>query len=826
MSLRNVFIGVTVLFLILIIIIAYRAQERLDPPHAGPDEMPLVDSMDPAALAAGEPLPASKPDETPETPPIVTETDNPRLPDPIDLSRADRDRDLFGIVVDEVDRPIAGATLEVRWNPEWDIYAGPDHVRPPPVIGPTTRSSGDGTFSLRLAPDAVVDLHTAASGFARVVSLSVNAGEKLKIVLPPPSAIRLEVVDREGEAVAAAEARLNLFGEGAMALRLGDERDGRTDEEGRHLFDQLEAGEGYVNVRHEVHGFSSERFTLPLGETIDLLIVLRGGRLLTGQVRDLETGAPLEGASVGPGHSFGPGVETDAEGRYEIGGVGETSYSQLRARADGYVTRELRVPAEGDLDFELDRGHTGSGRVLDDDGWPISGARVYMSGTTFVRGALQRDGGTTGTDSSGEFTLAGLHPSVRHIIDIGKKGYPRLTLPLDHSKAEEGRIDLGDLILAAPRRIEGRALDSDGAPLRREHVYASRIPSSEELAPAPNDHRVQGLPVIGRWTDDLGRFRLPDLVPGDYVLTLNSNAGGETSLSVTLHPGADLLGVVLQMEGGSSITVRVERVGGEPISGAFITVRGKGFPSRYPSRTDAAGRAVLTGLPEKELNLQVGFQNRTSLILPPRRRVVPRGQEVVFRLEEGVLVKGIVVDEDDEPVSGLIVRVAYAGDSEESLTAFTDLVGGFSLRCRSGESLDLRVSGSNRDVLMGGSSEEDPAFYSGELNGVPVPTGDLEIRVRKLPMDRTVKLRVTNADGEDLAGAFVEVWGSGLNAPESPYRTDEMGRLTLEGLPPSRVRIRIFDPSGKGPGFGDEPDAEKRVVPDGQEVVVVLGGAD
>lgn len=750
----------------------------------------------------------------------------PRLPEspgPVDFSLVDRDLDLFGIVVDEGDRPIAGATLEARWNPEGDVYAGPDHVRPPPVIGPSTRSATDGTFVLRLAADQVVDLHAVAPGFARVVSPMVNAGEMVKIVLPPSSAIRLEIKDRDGEAVADATARLYLLCRGSMSGRRGDEREGRTDEEGRHLFDQLEAGEGYLDVRHEVHGFGYQRFRLAPGERMDVRIRLMGGRRVTGQVRDLETGAPIPGASVGPGYGFGPAVKTDVEGRYEFGAVGKDSFSELRARAEGYVPRQLSVPAEGELDFELHRGHVVSGRLLDDRGLPVSDARVYLSGTRSIQGALQSDGDATRTDPGGEFILSGLHPSVFHVLEIRKDGHPRLVLPVDHSKAVQGRIDLGDLILGPPVRIEGRALDSRGSPLARETVYAKRIPSGEELAPTPADHRVQGLVVIQRWTDDLGRFRFPDLCPGEYVLTLFPHGGERTTLPVTLRPGEDLLDVVLQANEGRSITVRVEREGGEPVSGAFVTVQGEGLRSRYPTQTDAAGRAVLTGLPDREVGIGVKMQGPTRLILPPALRVMPRGQEVVIRLQEGVLVKGVVVDEENRPVPGLTLRAAYTGNPRDSVIARTNHAGEFSLRCRCGETLDLRAYGSNLDEIEGARVGEEPAFFQGELRGVPSPAEGLEVRVRRLPMDRTVNLLVTNIDGEGVPGAFVEVSGPGLGPPGSPHRTDETGSLALRGLPPSQVRIRVFDAAGRGREDGDEPDAVRRVVPEGQDIVIVLG---
>ena len=100
-----------------------------------------------------------------------------KLPSPVDLSQADRDLDLFGVVVDEQDRPVAGANVRTFTQP-WRRASGllivdnSSRFR----FGSSTRSAADGTFAIRLARGEMVSLMVTASGFGDTEIASCQAG--------------------------------------------------------------------------------------------------------------------------------------------------------------------------------------------------------------------------------------------------------------------------------------------------------------------------------------------------------------------------------------------------------------------------------------------------------------------------------------------------------------------------------------------------------------------------------------------------------------------------------------------------------------------------
>jgi hypothetical protein len=108
------------------------------------------------------------------------------------------------------------------------------------------------------------------------------------------------------------------------------------------------------------------------GETRTLDISLAPGAVVTGEVKDALSGAPIAGAEVSTLGFLSEVAQTDDAGRYEILGVSlEDSEVRVAARAKGYGRFEVQVPsaggAEGSVlraDFELVRGRVVKGRVV------------------------------------------------------------------------------------------------------------------------------------------------------------------------------------------------------------------------------------------------------------------------------------------------------------------------------------------------------------------------------------------------------------------------------------------------------------------------------
>ena len=137
----------------------------------------------------------------------------------------------------------------------------------------------------------------------------------------------------------------------------------------------------------------------------------------------------------------------------------------------------------------------------------------------------------TETDASGRFDLSGLHRRMPHTLVVMAPGHGRLLLDFDPREGGPGTIDFGVVTLPRARAIEGRVLDANDQPLARAYVELRGANADRgRLRPGkpPLEHSYGNREA--RYTDDLGRFRFPDLSPGEYAFEtrLQGLAGPKT----------------------------------------------------------------------------------------------------------------------------------------------------------------------------------------------------------------------------------------------------------------------------------------------------------
>jgi hypothetical protein len=121
-------------------------------------------------------------------------------------------------------------------------------------------------------------------------------------------------------------------------------------------------------------------------------------RLVTVQVQDAATGAPVSGARVAVDER---GAVTGPEGTVTVSAL---SGSEVVAEADGFDPGSVTVPPDGDVSIAL-RNNTVRGTVRDQTGAPIVDARVFVEG--------QATGVRTGQD--GSYALPGV-PEIGMLI--------------------------------------------------------------------------------------------------------------------------------------------------------------------------------------------------------------------------------------------------------------------------------------------------------------------------------------------------------------------------------------------------------------------------
>ncbi len=717
------------------------------------------------------------------------------LPPPVDFAACDRDADLFGTVTDEAGEPIPGAlvaTEALAWggallSPFDADLAGEK------AAGPSARTAADGTYRLALARGQSVDLVVTAIGYMEGRFAQRLAGERADLVLRRLGAgcvVEVTVRTADGEAVAGA--RLRAFqARGPLAGLVA--ATGVTGPDGAGTLDGLDAGQ--VNVTVRVDGRPEAVFAAFLVEGAPLRreVVLTTGRTISGLVTDAATGEPIAGALVMTHGVERPAV-TGPDGRYEWPGYptnrfGEMNANPLRCRAEGYADLALVVPIDTDvLDFALLRGTGIAGRVLDEGGRPVAGAMVEaVANVTLRPGESHFDRRAGRADAEGRFLLSGLEETHSHTLLVRAEGHGRILYDVPPPAGGAGVFDAGDIVLPAGRRIEGVVLDQEGRPAPDLLVEARGGNEDRGRFEAPADGTVDTF-WCGRLTsrtDDLGRFRFRDLSPGRYRLCAPLLSERQTTLVVDLEPGADLLGLVVRLPEGKSVTVLVTDPDGAPLPNMSVLCDWN-LGWRIFRRTGPDGRTTFRGLPDNPVVLTVdppvamgggGWFTRSM-------EVLPGDQEVTIPVRVAAEVKGIVLDPEGNPLAGMYLSCRRAAGEAAGGGGFTDERGRFSFLVARGFETSLLVLGAQRNP-KGFDFRMTP--YRGGIERLTGPA-EVEIRCTRIETDRRLALTVVSPDGEPIAGARVKADGQCADAEGV---TGLEGRVEFTGLDPDYIWVYV-----------------------------------
>jgi hypothetical protein len=361
----------------------------------------------------------------------------------------------------------------------------------------------------------------------------------------------------------------------------------------------------------------------------------------TGSVRGRVTsasGVPLRGAEVrvrDPNGRENRLATTDEQGRYQVDNLVPGAWSVSAAKG-GYITQQygqrgpfsaaqpltLAARQRVDANFVLRPGGAIAGRLFDEYGDPVAGARVQALRQRFERGRRQLSIAGVGdqTDDTGAFRLYALPPGDYYMSAglraAGAVGIVEATVglptyyPGTSSLGEAQRLRLGPgeemagiSFAVQPVRsvtVSGVVVLASGAPARDTSVTLHSEGSGDFVStPLGN---------FGRTASD-GTFTMPNIAPGSYRLRARAGAvfdpmtgqgeeallplivgpEGVSGLTVTTIRTPPIVGTVVADSAtplpGTPIAIEVR----EPTSGAEFTMTAR--------RADAPGGAVTFRLP-------------------------------------------------------------------------------------------------------------------------------------------------------------------------------------------------------------------------------------
>ncbi len=563
-------------------------------------------------------------------------------------------------------------------------------------------------------------------------------------------------------------------------------------EDGTFAFDALVA-RPYTLTARAPQGIAGP-LTARLTEKSDPVVLqLRPGTKVMITVE--ANGKPVEGATVELRSTDAIRETTKTGGTVTFGPVPPGGY-QIAAWADGYA-RTLQWIAVGAGDsretIRLVPGARVTGRVIDEGGAAVVGARVtYHGASDWSQQADARLDGVD-TDKNGTFTFTAIPAgsfrfSAAH-PDRARGSSALVTL--------DGKTDKSDvtITLGAGAIVRGTVIDAQKQPVASARVRIG-ITSRRGMVFEPPRQA---------YTDAKGTFEIKGLGRRELSIVAMHETGSSQTLDIDTTRG-NVEGVSLVIDVTGAIAGIVVDTAGNPIEGVQVSAgpnfreqRSVGDMSRFALRgfpqelTDAAGRFTLTGLAAGSYMIYAA-RSQTRAASGGMGRG-PLGEGTVA--ETGTNNLRLVL----QPEGGVKGKVAFADGSTPPL--FTVQLG-FSQQAFSGTQGELKLDGI------------PPQKYELSVRGPTFQTRSQEIvvepgKVADLGTITVVKGRmlagVVLADGKPVPNATVfasrQLFGNGtsnaanfgpMGQGTKQATTDESGHFSLSGFSAGDLAIVAEQP--------------------------------
>jgi len=339
---------------------------------------------------------------------------------------------------------------------------------------------------------------------------------------------------------------------------------------------------------------------------------------------------------------------SDAQGRFSIEdlppgdyelfvkkqGLQDGSLKDIHLK-EGGERRDLIIRLRAGVDVEL--------TIKDQEGHPIVGAEVYKFGGMQMFGG-SRKAPLGRSDNNGLILLKGV-TGGEDSYRVEAKGFARSEVKLSPGAGTE-RLRK-EVVMAPGAELSGRLVLPDGAIPQHAVVYLRRTASErgkeEQLASPPTP------------TKSDGRFRLPALKFGRYVLMVQAPGRRTLTRDIELKKGQDELALGdLVLADLPKLVVTVLDQEDKPVEGAVVTSSAAGSGGEMnlaislefggSKGTDAEGKQTLKDVQPGRINLKASVPERAPGFLDDFQfKAEAQETAVTLRLAEGGKISGRVL---------------------------------------------------------------------------------------------------------------------------------------------------------------------------------------
>ena len=477
------------------------------------------------------------------------------------------------------------------------------------------------------------------------------------------------------------------------------------------------------------------------------------------------------------------------------------------------------------------------GRVAASDGRPLRLARVAITEGTTRRSVAET------TDADGRYEFAAVLAGT-YAVTARKAGFASMEFgqrrPTDPGTRiriiDDQTVDRIDFTLPAASAMNGRVVDENGDPVEDATVsiYTMTIVNGRRRLIAGG---------ADRRTDDLGRFRLFDVDPGEYVIAAAVATAGTHRLPgyapayfpgtptladaqvVAVKTGEDLSGLDLRLAPGRAAKVSgvVVDAAGQPLEGSLLldASRRSGMLAAPAIRTrpQPDGRFEFLNIAPGDYALQALGRGRNGIEFATRFLVV--GDEAItgltVRTTTGSVVTGRVT------LEGGRSRVLPRDFQFNFVTANEDLSPDpGSYRAKINDDWTFEYDGLFGPLLVRPAGRPEWLLRSIRVNGIDITDTPLSFGRHDDSLS-DVEVVLTNR-GADVVGAALDARGRAANAYTvivfpldrerwarhsrfvKAARAEPDGTFSVRGLPTGEYFVAAIDRLQMSDGSGEWQD--------------------
>lgn len=363
----------------------------------------------------------------------------------------------------------------------------------------------------------------------------------------------------------------------------------------------------------------------------------------------------------------------DEQGEFGVGPLPLPGDYQVEIQAEGFAplvldAEDLDLGETRRLAFELGPGAAVAGRVVDEEGRAVEGAKVFA----VVEGNADRTSYgrlETQSDAKGGFRFE--HVAADRVTVLARSPGYLESPPTDLVAAEGGSYENLLLVLERGSTITGQVIDVAGSPAA-DVLVEVRFDRARQFARFGSLNAARGARGEAR-TDEQGRFHVEGLGKGPFSVSVEREApAGDRQLASAHGVAPGTADLTLRLAPPLSVSGRVLDAEGTPLEhfglrAALMMETEIGvmardtLDERFAPDPGSGGAFTFSGLTPGLWHLYATAEGHATS--PPLEVELPADATVPleFRLERAATLRGLVLSPRGAPVAGARVERFQSG---------------------------------------------------------------------------------------------------------------------------------------------------------------------